>query len=963
MVPFLDLAARDLYARFGDDIANVTLIFPSRRSALFFNRYLSQVIEKPLWQPEIQTVSDLMIGASELTIADSFSLVFKLHQIFCRVRNVDEPFDSFYFWGEAMLADFDQIDKYLVEPHKLFANISDLKEIDERFGGLTPEQVEALRSYLGIMTDSNESEIRERYLSVWRVLGQIYAEFREELLAKGEAYEGLAYRIAAQRMREHSETLPSKAYAFIGFNALNECEKVLFRYVARQSQALFYWDYDTYYSQNDVQEAGLFIRSNLKEFPNALAPHHFNSFAEPRKLKLIVAPSSVSQAKVVPRILSEMAKEGVLPDVKTAIVLPEEQLLLPVLYALPQTVGDINITMGYPVKETPAYLLVESLIRLQANGRVGSDGNARFYHRDVITVLNHPYIRLVDDKRASKLVESIISQNRSYPMAEELAHSELFSAIFRSEPEGKRLPAYLLGVTMLVSQAISKLASKTEDSSASLRMELEYLFVLYQSLNRLNDVFTQWDISFGAKVFGQIFRKAFAQQRVSFSGEPLAGLQVMGFLETRALDFENLIILSLNDDILPGNLHRASFITPSLRFAFGLPDYKHQDAIYSYYFYRLLQRAQRVYMVFSARADGLSSGEESRYVRQVVMESGHSIERIDVGFTMGLPATEPITVVKSADVLARLEKYISTQSPAYLSPSALSNYIYCSLRFYFRYIAGFKEPEEVAEEVDPVFYGKILHKSMELLYAPYNNQIVTADILSIVLKGKQHIAEVVNEAFVSEYLKTNTKLNVDDLAGRSQLVLNALRKDVTRIVETDIKRAPFALLGHETKIDFRIPFSLNGTEHSISLGGIVDRLEERDGVLSVLDYKTGNQHNKGQFSEIDDLFSAKRIDKTKEVFQIFLYSLYFYNQHKYTDVQPKLWYVRSTDGDYLPNIINKKAKGEASASNYSEYAVDFEQRIKALLQEMFDPSVPFAQTEHEQNCAKCPYSSICNKGI
>jgi len=620
MPNFLQLVADDLLQRYGDSISEVTLIFPSRRAGLFFNKYLSQKISKPIWSPSIATIGGLMEQISGLTTDDSISLVTKLYNIYKKVKGSDEPFESFYFWGEVMLSDFDQVDKYLVDANQLFTNIKDIKDIEERFGELTKEQAEAINEYIGAIQGDYVSELRNNYLSVWGLLLSIYKLFKEELEQQGIAYEGMAYRKASEILANpnSSPRLPENI-AFIGFNALNECEKVLLQRCKRDCKALFYWDYHPTFVDNPEYEAGYFIRKNITAFPNALNRELLiGDELEPKTIKMVAAPSTVSQTKLVPRIIDELKASGANLDLSTAIVFPKENILIPTLQAIPDDIENINITMGYPIRETPAYSLAEFLVKLQMNAQVSASGTLRFYHRDALAILNHPYIRLCAADKAADLAVSIKKSNRIYPKSTELTNHLLLADIFKHISTGKELSSYIKLICNTISKEVAKLAS--QNSTNHLRIDLEFLYALNKSITRLDGVISTLNFEITHKTFLQLLRKAFAQERVSFSGEPLSGLQVMGFLETRALDFENIIILSFNDDVLPGRSQPVSFITPSLRVGFGLPDYKHHDAVYAYYFYRLLSRAKRVYLVYSGKAEGLSSGEKSRFGLQLEME-------------------------------------------------------------------------------------------------------------------------------------------------------------------------------------------------------------------------------------------------------------------------------------------------------------------------------------------------------
>lgn len=959
MIPFLKLVADDLFKEFGKDISNLNLVFPSRRASLFFNKYLSENLETPIWQPSTVTISELMYRVSGLRQTDSLSSIIKLYNIYQKQLHTQETFDSFYFWGEVMLADFDQVDKYRVDASKLFTNILDIKEIDERFGGFSPEQIEILKIYLGVITDSNNSIIRDRYLSIWKVLGPIYKEYRANLIAEEIGYEGLAYSLAAEKLERSTSNLLEGTFVFIGFNALNECEKTLFRSLKKEGRACFYWDYDLFYSQSDIHEAAMFLRDNIYEFPNKLNRELFNNFREDSKISLVSAPSGIIQAKLVPQIIEKLKGETSVLNINTAIVLPEEYLLQPVLSALPNDLDDLNITMGYPLKETAAYSLAEFLIRLHSNARIAKDGKVRFYHKDILSVLNHPYIQLVDGDSCKTTISSINSGNIIYADSSILAKSEISGKIFLGQSNGNQVAQYLTEIFKTIAGAI---ASKNHNNNINTRLELEYLYSLYTNINRLSDVLKSNEIDISIKVFYQLFRKALAQAKVSFSGEPLSGIQIMGFLETRTLDFENLIILSTNDDVLPGNHHRPSFIAPSLRFVYGLPDYSHQDAIYGYYFYRLLQRAKNVYLVYRNRAEGLMSGELSRFVLQLLVESKKSIEKIDVKFDLGSTLQSEIVIEKTDGVIQRLNRYLDqNENSKSLSPSAFTSYLSCPLKFYFRYVADIREAEEVSEEVDLPGFGKILHAAMEMIYSEIAKSVIEKTDLEHLLKDDARIDGLIESAFAKELFNSDKQDLKVQLAGRNLLVLEQIKFSIKKMLRTDIRRTPFSIIKQEEKVNAILPFNSNGSDYRLRIGGIVDRLEKTGSAITVLDYKTGKSDGKGVFSSIHDLFDPKKIDKVKEVLQIFIYCLALKQQEGYTDIKPALWFIRNTSVDYLPGVLYKESKTIREVNSFNEWEVEFMQELQVLSSEIFDKNQSFRQTSEKKTCKNCPYSSICGR--
>lgn len=956
MKPFLEIVSQDLFSKYGEKISETTLVFPSRRAALFFNIHLSKLISKPIWLPSIVSIDELMQQVSGLTIDDPLRLVSKLYHVYNRVRGVNEPFENFYFWGDVMLTDFDQVDKYLVNPKQLFTNIKDIKEIEEKFGELTAEQTDILKDYLGIMNADKVSDLRKNYLDLWEKLLDIYTQFRNELDLESLAYEGMVYRKAAQILDSKSEVSLPNHIIFIGFNALNECEKVLFKRCKKDYNTLFYWDYDPVFLDNTNHEAGIFIRQNLSLFPNALSRDVIEeNTIKDKTIRIIAAPSTVSQTKLIPKLLSELEENGAKLDISTAIVFPKENLLLPALQAIPKKIESLNITMGYPTKETPAFSLIDLLIRLQINAKKVDEDTTRFYHKDVLGVFNHPYIRIIDQNTTRSVVTELKKRNRIYTTNKEIAKSSLLSQIFCLQSENDLID-YLINISKEIAINIASF-SKEEDNN-KLRIELEFLYALHKSLTRAKGILMEKDILISHKTLLQIIRKIFIQERVSFSGEPLSGLQIMGFLETRSLDFENLVVLSFNDDILPGRNHPISFITPSLRVAYGLPNYKYHDAVYAYYFYRLLARSKRVFLVYSGRTEGMSSGEISRFGLQLEMEQMiGKVEKISVGYNLELTPPLAISIEKSDDVIDSLLKNINKKDKGItLSPSALTTYLHCPLRFYFRYVSKIAEDDDVTEEVGALEFGRIIHGVMEEIYKKYNGRTVLSATVNQILNDSIGLEAIVNKVFNEVFLNISDS-SIEGISGRNLLALNAILYTIKRMLQLDAARAPFELISHEKEAYFTVNLNGNDQIEKVKVGGFIDRIERVQNTIWSIDYKTGRHEGKGNFKHISDLFLPEKIDNHKEVLQTFCYSLALQELYPSSPIKPALWFVKvaKAGSDFDIKFGNKPI------NDFSEYEQEFRGDLKSLISEIFDSSVPFSQTTDDDKCKNCPYKTICGK--
>lgn len=954
---FLAEVASSLYKRHGGDFSSLALLFPSRRARLFFAEELSSLIEEPVWEPEWLSMEGLMEELSGLHKGDRLRLVVELYRIYSRYHK--EEFDRFYFWGEMLLSDFDMIDKYRVDAEALYANISDLKELEADLSYLTLEQRALInRFWEGVLNESADTEERERFLRVWRTLGSIYREYREHLLTLGFGYEGLVQRRAAERLERHESAVDSaRTYVVAGFNALTACEKVLFEHL-RTVGAEFFWDYDESYLRSEVQEAGMFMRENCRKYPELLSEITHDNAKSDKKIKIVSTASDAVQCKVVNRLLDalrERDEKGVPQplDRHTAVVLTNEELLMPLLYSITPSEEQVkpdavNVTMGYPLKHTAAYTFVERLLSLQNHSRKGPEG-ALFYHADVSGVLAHPYLDSEPHELLMQMQEDLIENRRITVEEALLAQTPLLERLFRRVEGWQALADYLI-------EALSQVASLALEAEDGHQREA-YLFTLGEEISKLRNSIISCEIEIATSTFVSLLRRHLQGVRIPFEGEPLNGLQVMGILETRNLDFDRVIILSMTDDNFPGRLDaHASYIPYNLRAAYGLPTPEHHEGVHAYYFYRLLQRAREVVLCYCSKADKLTTGEPSRYIRQLTYESGRELEFCEVGVDVNLPLEEDLVVEKRGAVRRALEAYLRKENPRSLSPTALSRYIACPLKFYFASIAQIKEREEITEDVDNPLFGTILHAAMEDLYASLmDNDDPSAEIDSLLRDGK--VDKAVRHAIEQELFREKP---TPESAYSGQLLL--VRDMVVRyiregIMAYDHDHPDFKVIGLEKPVDAE--FSLD-SERRILLAGKADRLDRmHDGTVRVVDYKTGSIHL--QFKGLEDLFSSKKRGSNANLFQTLLYALMWRHRHG-DDVSPALFYVRNINqADFSPYPVDLTVDHPV---RYSLYEGPFEALLREKLTELFDYETPFTAVSREEQdsiCTYCDYRSVCRR--
>lgn len=959
MKGFLEEVAADLYARYGEGLSDRAVLFPSRRARLFFVDALGRIAGRPMWQPEWVTINDLTGEISGLHTGDRVRLITELYKVYSAYHN--EPFDKFYFWGDMLLTDFDTIDKYLIDAQMLFRNISEIKEIEADISYLTPAQLRILSFWSSFGEQADLSEEKRRFLAIWKTLGPIYRRFRERLSSLGIAYNGMVQRAAADRIRGGGFAFPEpRRYVVAGFNALSECEKRLFGFLATAAETDFYWDYDSYYKDDPEQEAGMFVRSNVAQFPPRTELRHDNMRGE-KQIVSVAAVSNAVQCKYAAAILAGLARRrreedpgiaaGARPALgkETAVVLTDENLLLPLLYALPADIGRVNVTMGFPLRQSLAYTFVERLVELQNHRRRKGDG-CTFYHADVAGILAHPYVAECDAALTRTMHEEIVRDRRISVDAAWLGRNELLKRIFTPAATWRELSDYMLDVVA----AVARQPYEGDDA----RQRVEFLAVIAEQVTKLRNSLDECDIDLTAEVYTSLLRRHLQTLRIPFEGEPLEGIQIMGILETRNLDFENVIILSMNDDNFPGNhMAQASFIPCNLRAAYELPTPEHHEGVYAYYFYRLIQRAKTVHMLYCSHADDKSTGEPSRYIYQLDYESGFDVRKVEVGVDVNLAETAPIEVPKDEGVMARLERFVDAQSPATLSPTAFFRYVACPLRFYFHSIARLEADDEISEEVDAPMFGTILHAAVQTLYARIAGEAHPGETLRAMIRTGE-VAQAVEAAINENYLQ-DKHATAEDYSGNLLLVKDIVIRYLRGgVMPYDAAHDAFSVSGLEEPVAYPFRFRAGGRDLEMKFAGIADRIDTLDdGALRVVDYKTGAPHL--EFDGVESLFTGTGKQRLSNILQTLLYAMMLHRSRG-CDVEPALYYVRNMNRPgYSPQLDDKQTG--VKGARYTLYRERFEELLRAQLAELYDTSVPFRQCEDADTCKYCDFNVICKR--
>lgn len=964
MKPFLYQVATLFYQQYGAEIHRLAFVFPNRRAGLFFQKYLSEISEKPLFSPSILTINDLFMQLSGKHPADKIQMLFRLYELYKQRSGSSESFDEFIYWGEMLLNDFDDIDKYMVDARMLFRNVSDLKSLDDDFNYLSPEQVQAIRSFWSSFYPKGDSPNQQHFLELWEILYDLYAGLRTSLAKDGCGYDGMIFReVVEQLEKEPMSDFPFDRVVFVGLNALSVSEERLLLALQKKGVADFYWDYVGPWVTDPDNKASFFLERNLRLFPSRMEL----PATEPvqAEIRVLGVPSAIGQAKQVYPILQALADEQQLTDesaLRTAIVLPDEHLLVPVLNAIPEAIQHINVTMGYPLAGTPVAALMEYILTLQKNIRY-IDRVPVFYFRDVLPILNHQYVMAAAPEEVSQLVKDMTAGNRIYVHAADLNRHELLSILFTPVQNTEELSDYLIHVLEALNACLRNNRPNPDDeemisnsTQTTVDIEQEFIFHYFATVNRMKEVMHEAKIEMRLDTYFRLLKRMTDLITIPFEGEPLSGLQVMGVLETRALDFDRLIILSMNEGIFPLKKAANSFIPYNLRRGFGLPTYEHQDSVWAYHFYRLIRRAKQVTLLYDTRTTGLQTGEVSRFVHQLRYHYQYPLIDELVVYDVASSAVPPISVQKTAEVEKLLSDFLFG-GPRALSASAINTYLDCPLKFYFSVLEQIQEEDEITETVERDVFGSILHKVMEDLYAPFKGKLVTADLLKLLRKDQPLLTGTIARAFAELFFKSPV---VRPLEGENFLTGEMIRKYAEKILEQDARFTPFHYIESEKKVRATITLS---DRRIVQLKGFIDRVDSLDRVLRIVDYKTGS--GKLEFESVEGLFDKEAKDLPKAVMQVFLYAWMYQQLPEYTGmpIQPAIYYLRTLfQRSFDPVVEQKKGRGKADKVNsFQDFASDFEDKLRQCLDEIFDLDIPFTQTETGKACAYCSFRGLCGK--
>ena len=957
---FLEYVAEDIISKYGTDLSRIAVVFPNKRAALFLNEHLARLAGQPVWSPAYITISDLFRQHTDLKTADPIKLICDIHKSFTKCTGIDETLDHFYGWGQLLLADFDDIDKNMADADSIFCNLKDIHELDD-ISYLDDEQKEMLARFFANFSDDIDSELKKRFLSLWSHFGDIYHDYNRRLTEQGIGYEGAIYRKVASEQTLH---LKYDKYLFVGFNLLQKVERVLFSRLMKEGKAKFYWDFDEYYmpSPSPLPSGGALVGGygipaiptqptcsvgalpggalvssaptnlNLSDFPNELDntdPDIYANMRRPKRIRFISSPTENAQARFASNWLLENHRYRA--GRKTAVVMCDESILLPIMHSLPPEADKVNITSGFPLAMTPVASLVMLLFDLYTLGL-----------RKKGTTLNPHYLK--------KLM--------AHPYAHHLTISTPHH-LTTSTPHHLTISPILHHIATLIKQV--GIATKPEGDP----LTQESVFRMYTILNRLATLADSGDLVVDNTTLRRLVSQLVSSSSIPFHGEPVVGVQIMGVLETRNIDFDHLLLLSCNEGNMPKGINDSSFIPYTIRKAHHLTTIDNKVALYSYYFHRLLQRARDITIAYNNSTDNGHTGEMSRFMLQLLVESGQKIDYYSLTAKNQPTPLMPKPIEKDETALSKLEEM------SRLSPSAINTYIRCKLAFYYQYIAHIKEPDSDPETIDNRMFGNIFHRAAYLIYKDISDHspVIEKAHIQAYLSNRTLLANVVDRAFEEEECKTNNGLQI---INREVII-----QYITKLLKIDQQLCPFSILAmeEEAKVYTQLSFTTtpshhlttSPSHHHLTIGGIIDRLDiltdKQTGKprIRVVDYKTGNQPS-SPIKSIDEIFDPNNI-RTKHsnyYLQAILYSLIVSRSKRWNPadhpVSPALLFIKQAPANhYDPTLCIDKHP----ISDVTVYEEEFLTKLKETVADMYSPNVPFTPTDDRKKCELCPYRMLC----
>ncbi len=961
MKQFLEHIAEDILRKHGTDLSDITIVFPNKRASLFLNDILVSKCDKPIWSPRYVTISELFRQQTSTVVADPVKLVCELYKVYSVYHGTaDLTLDKFYGWGQLMIADFDDIDKNMADADAVFSNIKAFHELETTIE-FTPEQKSAIERFFNVM-DFDNSKLKDNFLKIWNSLAEIYHKFNENLESQGLAYEGALYRKVVESGQFRAD---SGKYVFVGFNVVQKVESRLFAMLKDEGKALFYWDYDEYFMHDHngvANEASKYIKRLKEKFPNELDASRtdiFDSMKEAKQVKYVSAPTENIQARYVSQWLKENNRMS--DGRRTAVVMCDEALLKTIIHCLPENIPAVNVTTGYPLSQAPVTTLIDHFFALQSEGYV-ADGKVFRLHY-INNVLTHPYARYISEN-AILLRKELNEKHRYFPTAEELSADEGLALLFTpiditSKDHNSLFVKRLASIVKRIAQRLPKSDGQQNNFAA------ESLFRMYTLLTRIETLIAEGDLVVGFDTLRRLTMQIIDTTSIPFHGEPAEGVQIMGVLETRNLDFDHVLLLSCNEGKMPKDVGDSSFIPHSIRYGHELTTIENKVSVYAYYFNSILQRCKDVTIVYNNSTDGVQSGEMSRFMLQLLVEKPQSwtITREALSAGQHTQPTHPREVTKTGDVAATLNRIGS------LSPSAINTYLACQLKFFYSYVAHLKDIEIADDDsIDNRIFGLVFHDASEILYGGLKGRIITRDILEKMLKDKGAIYRAIDEAFKKELFKVDKNSAFKPKYNGIQLInREVIRKYIETLIKMDIRLTPFTIKGLETDVYEDFDFNTPDGTRRIKVGGRIDRLDMVNNgngeVIRVIDYKTGASKIDTPLKNVEEVFSQNIDDKKHRDYylQAMLYSILISRQQKGSKpVSPALLFIQFSQGeDANPVLFFGTKSNKEYIDDISKIETEFMDNLKRTVSEILDTTTAFVPTEVTSRCNYCPYAKMC----
>ncbi|KDN55153.1 PD-(D/E)XK nuclease family protein [Flavobacterium seoulense] len=913
---FLDKIAQVLIEKYSEKLANTIVVLPNKRAKIFLIEALKKQVDKNIFAPKIISIEDFIQDIAKIRAIDPIELLFEFYEVYLSVtdKSNQQSFELFANWAKTLLQDFNEIDRYLLDSTHVLSYLKDIEDIKK----------------WGIEVE-NKTTLLEKYIDFWKLLPLYYQTLYSHLLNKGVGYQGLIYREAVRNLNHFSNTINEEQFVFAGFNALNASEEKIIQHLIADNKAQIFWDADQVFLNDPYHDAALFLRrfkENWKHYKSNPFEWIVDDFSQSKNIQIIGTPKSIGQAKITGSIIENIINENPTTSLdKVAIVLGEENLLVPLLYSLPSTVGALNITMGYSGKNNPAQILIAKLFKMHTNALSRNAKSYVFYYKDVLDVLTHPLVEPYAQTTA--LVNRINSNNYTFISYQKLIElnekpTDLFLLLFQKWENGS------IAVLETVSKLLLTIKNNLSNDNEEEKIAKTFVFAIFKVINKLINYYSKHQHIDKIETLHAIYKQVIDLVEVSFEGEPLSGLQIMGVLESRVLDFDTVIVTSMNEGKFPAGKSQNSFIPYDVKRELGLPTFKEKDAIYTYHFYHLLQRAKNIYLLYNTESEGLDAGEKSRFITQLEVEkqANHNVSHEIYNAVLPETAYKPLVIEKSSSVMERL-RIIANEG---FSPSALTSYIRNPIQFYFQKILRIREVEEVEENIALNTLGTIIHETLLALYTPFIGEFISEkDIENCFSLIDAEVLKQFKLVYKEGEIKKGRNLLAFEVAKRN--VSNFLRVELVSIKDGD------AIKIIALEKTFERTLNHPGLPFPVLIKGNVDRIEERNGNIRIIDYKTGKVDKTNVI--LKSWNGLTQEIKSDKIIQVLAYAFMYEQEANGKPIEAGIISFKNLKSGFLPFVFKEDKEIQQIINN--EIMTNYLEQIVLLLKEILDETIPFEE--------------------